>query len=1250
MGNPKSISPEPGKRKERRHLRLLGRLFLRLFRWFLGATVLVVMITCVVAVIAWHQLTGVVTMVANQLIAPYRIEFGKVDASKRGLVLVEDLALYPPAEWGEVDGRPWVSVEQIDITYDLRELRLERRFRTAVLLNPVIRIDDHSLDLFGEGEASGSSANEPGATPPDLRFLGKLADRVDVVGGLLEIDTSHAPPIQTKWDLEIPAVDFGGRDWINEKPVVLQLTEVAVGVDGRLGTIEGLEVNGRLRADFGGIEITEVSLKSPKLTLSPDHLAGSEEEAETGEDPVTTGEPEGAPVPKQDPGQAGFEILVEALQVSGAEISIEGFDGREGRLSIPDTAFATAIDWRDLKIQGGEVSAGEPVTLTLQDFAVDGRLEPGSGAAPPTARIERLEVVFDPETLLSERRLESVEFHAPVLELSPDSLALFLGGGQSEAGGDSTAAEVAVAEVTEQEAKGWSVGRLEITEGRLLAEGWNWEDRELPSLETRWEVELEDLSDRLFSGETTPGESSTTQQLRLDKVLVGTESSRPEKALLSLESLELRLDVVELMTNRRLEALTIDAPVIQWEDDRLPSWVAAFFTEGGGVKGHEGTGEVGMTAEAGTDPEESGQEERVDLPPFVVEQLEVNDGNLRFDSNLLGARVPVVESRFQVRTEGLPPGVEEGSLHPYRLFLSQMKIEARSERSDGEPTAETAAEVFESEREVASARQLTVDFTAEGLQRDRKVDRIELRGADFFLGSGLQQLLQAEDGEEDESKEPGPEGTKSDNVPAVDESTQGDRAEAGEGASAPGVESEWTLGEFLVTESRVHIESLIPQVEGLEFAVETRMEEVPLGQAGLLAQDHPQKVELAGIEIRDPYDSFITVAFLPTIFVEFSFAGLVEQRIDKIDLMNPAIHIGQGLFWWVDYQRNYRAQNEGGGFEGTSVEVDPGEDVAEAEAQARESEADESGGGWSVGQINAHFGKLVIAPTGQPIGIVPFPFDASTNLDEGEISLSLQIPKEQQYVYEFPDLKLALFGLSGNVEFNVPIEQEDNNLVQTFSLDRAVWKQYEVEDLYLTVTYDTDGIYGRFGGVAYGGYAEGQFNIYLNDVGVWDAWLAGTDLDMGPITEVIAPESFLMAGKVNAKLVSEGRKLEFGETHGEILALSPGHFDFTKANEFIENLPEGWSHWKRSATQLSLETLKRFNYETGKGDLYFINRDGWLRLNLEGETGSRNLEVHAHDWRSEPEEATDSGNGEGEQDEEATSAVAIGTEEEKDRG
>ena len=270
---------------------------------------------------------------------------------------------------------------------------------------------------------------------------------------------------------------------------------------------------------------------------------------------------------------------------------------------------------------------------------------------------------------------------------------------------------------------------------------------------------------------------------------------------------------------------------------------------------------------------------------------------------------------------------------------------------------------------------------------------------------------------------------------------------------------------------------------------------------------------------------------------------------------------------------------------------------------------------WVIKTINATAGKIVIAPTGIPIGIVPFPFDATTSMSGGNIELKLTIPDED-HVYRFPDYKVDLYGLTGEVQFNVPVQEVDNNLVQTFKLKRAVWKDHQAEDLYITVTFDSDGVYGKFGGASYDGYAEGQFNFYLSDSGKWDAWVAGTEMDTGPLTKVLVPDSFLMEGRVSLKVVTEGRDKVVGETTGEFQATTPGWFDITKLEPILEELQADWNNLKRSLAELSLNALKRFDYDKGAGSLYFQDRAGELSLRFAGDNGSRELNFYLHDQRN----------------------------------
>ncbi|MEO0416878.1 MAG: hypothetical protein AAF226_18215, partial [Verrucomicrobiota bacterium] len=384
------------------------------------------------------------------------------------------------------------------------------------------------------------------------------------------------------------------------------------------------------------------------------------------------------------------------------------------------------------------------------------------------------------------------------------------------------------------------------------------------------------------------------------------------------------------------------------------------------------------------------------------------------------------------------------------------------------------------------------------------------------------------------------------------------------GPLAPMQAPVWMIGELELAESQVRFESLIQGLEGLEFDIMTKMKNVPLTMNAIALQEELQKVELANIVVRDPYEPALIIMELPTIFVEFSLAGLAEQRIDKINLITPTLNVGESLFRWVDYQRNFRQKNEG-----ASVGI--------------AGQADQQSPDWTISTIEATSGQIVIAPTGIPIASIPFPFNAKTSLQDNVFDLKLEIPQENS-VYTFSDFSLDLSGLEGKVEFNVPIPEENNNLVQTFTLDRATWKKLSADDIYLSVTFDQEGIYGEFGGEAYGGYAEGGFNFYLKDLGKWDAWVSGTELDTGAVTQLLVKNNFLMEGKLNIEATSEGRNTAVGLTEGTIKTATPGWIDITKLNNVMENLPEEWNTLKKSLTKIAVEGLKRFDYDTGEGN------------------------------------------------------------------
>lgn len=690
----------------------------------------------------------------------------------------------------------------------------------------------------------------------------------------------------------------------------------------------------------------------------------------------------------------------------------------------------------------------------------------------------------------------------------------------------------------------WIIENATVEDGHILLGDVTFGDSPSPRIATNVEASLEDLR---FGPDGFTSDGKQAMQLsRTSLWAPGVQGG--DHALLKLESADLEIVWPEFDKNFTIERIQVSSPVIDFTDNTLGDWLS------------------GVVPESAPRPR--------NRPVYKVGELSVTDGKIVADSTFAGKKVPKITSGFSVSTRK-----DAEAPYTYNFNFSDLQIRNHARAAVAASPPEDPALLPDNpittaiapllEADVIGVEDIDLTFTATELQRTRRIERVRISGATLKVGEGLKSLV-----------EPGT--TKADAPPK---------------AATPSDLESWSIGEIELTQSRVEFEALIPQVEGLTFTIETTLSNIPLSVDGLLAQEALQKIEIAGIEINDPYNSFITVAELPTIFVQFSLAGLARQEIENIDLIGPTLYVGQGLFWWIEYQRNFREQNEG-----ASIGIDGAGPVPE-------------GPDWTIKTLNATAGKIVISPTGVPIGVVPFPFNATTTMSEGNIELKLNIPSED-FVYRFPVYKVDLYGLTGDILFNVPVEEVDNNLVQTFSLEKAVWKDFEAEDLFISVTFDSKGIYGLFGGAAYDGYAKGGFNFYLDQDGKWDAWVSGTDFESGPLTEAIAPESFLMDGLVSVEMVSEGKNKTLGETKGQFTTTGPGWFDITKLNEMFEALPEEWNSLQRSLTELSLIALKRFDYDTGVGSLYLLGRDGELDLKFTGPYGSRDITLHAHDERN----------------------------------
>lgn len=1118
------------------------------------ATLFVTVIVAVVAIVAailYVNRVRLLNQTLAMLVEPFRVSVGEVEFYPIGVVRIEGLELAPKQSPPEVR---LARIPEVLITYRLGELRATRRLENITLRRPEVYLDEALLESLSAPAAPTTEPTEPFRLSRLAWFTGALV----VEEGRLLTELPGLPRIAGSWELRTGsfAPDEGGKI---RDPLEVAFSGISLGENGADGSIATLSTTARLADDLTSIELDPLRLDGLDLKIRPETFGGN-----TASPPATE---EGSIVDPtlSDPDKPTTRSLtLRGISVRDASIELSGFDGAEGRPKLPDLALETDFSLPDLSYDGSRWDSDGPIELKLRQIAAAaGGSLPFFSASAITAKAESL------GGLLEQRHLDELVIEGADVLASDATLSRFLSGDPPPPADPPSEKPVSLP---------WTISRIDLAPTGVVLRDLSLGDTKSPTLTTSISGELIDL--RLGGVEGFATEA--LQKLRLDQLTLRPPGAeRSEKPLLGIAAAALALRWSDFQRGNRIESLEVQGPSIEFTDAALGDWLK------------------------GTDPT-PGEARPVNRPVYRVDRLSVSGGRLVADSSFATGRVPKLHANFSLETLTNTPDAEPA----YRARLDGLSLRnhARAVEFVGPPrppslfppALQPSTRQPLAEGEVMRIADIEVDFTAAGLQRTRRIDRVKIDGAVLTVGEGLKSVVQ---GDEPEAKpaDPAPAPVP----PAPPEPAPAPAPAPVENAATPArTMPAWTLGEVEITRSRVHFESLIPQVEGLQFAIETKLEEVPLSLDGLLAQEKLQKIELAGIEIRDPYNSFITVAELPTIFVEFSLAGLSRQQIEKIDLIGPSLHVGQGLFWWIDYQRKFRAQNEG-----ASIGIDAGVAV--------EKKPD-----WVIRTINATAGKIIISPTGVPVGVVPFPFNATTNMSEGNIELKLNIPDEA-HVYRFPDYKVELEGLTGDVQFNVPVKDVNNNLVQTFKLRRAKWKEYDAKDLYITVTFDANGIYGKFGGSAYEGYSEGQFNFYLNDPGKWDAWLAGTNLDTGPVTAILAPDSFLMDGKVSLKVVSEGRDKRVGETTGEFQTTTPGWFDIAKLDEMLEKLPPEWNSLQTSLTELSLIALKRFDYDKGTGSLYLLNREGSLKMHFAGPYGTRALNLQVHDERNTKDTTAD---------------------------
>lgn len=406
--------------------------------------------------------------------------------------------------------------------------------------------------------------------------------------------------------------------------------------------------------------------------------------------------------------------------------------------------------------------------------------------------------------------------------------------------------------------------------------------------------------------------------------------------------------------------------------------------------------------------------------------------------------------------------------------------------------------------------------------------------------------------------------------------------------SAPAAaEGAFVLQSLDLVDLQVHTGEMAGRLPEISLRVNTALRDVALGQAAEELAEKIHQVEFADIEILSPYDPLQRAVSIRTIFAKFSLGGLARRKIDELILLSPTIYVGEALF-------EYMA--------GADDEKQPPEPVEATE-------------GWRVDLLKVNFGKLVIAVGGRKQVGLPLAFQTTarnvslSSLAGLNASLLMTIPPDD---YKFPGYDLAFRNVRGDVRLNFPPKEQSNNLVNVVRFDRARWRNFTARDLWVSVTFDLQGINGLFGGEAYDGYVTGGFSFFLQPDAPWTGWINGEDLDIDELTQAVAPQHFVMSGTADTKVEVNGSGPLIERVVGNVRTSGGGRMVVNKLNDLLDAIPCEWTSIKRESTRVSLETLRDFDYTHAGADFWFTRDEGLLDVKMKGPAGSRNLEVVLH--------------------------------------
>lgn len=427
-------------------------------------------------------------------------------------------------------------------------------------------------------------------------------------------------------------------------------------------------------------------------------------------------------------------------------------------------------------------------------------------------------------------------------------------------------------------------------------------------------------------------------------------------------------------------------------------------------------------------------------------------------------------------------------------------------------------------------------------------------------------------------------------------------SKASEALSHQDLKPRWAprVSTLTLKRATLFLENLLPEIYPipLYFAQEDPIILNDIHLAPLRDQpisDTLYRASTGGITLYSPYDALLPVISIESMELAFSWNALRQNVVNEFIILRPTLYIGPGLFWLADA-------------------------IEKKRAAAQKSSLADTPSVWTIQNFLLRDGTLNIAAWGGQGFLIPMRFQSSFRDLRTDRLKDLSLRNTMIFdplTATYPEYKLSLNNLRGEINFSLPLASNANNLVPTLFLDKLEWNELTAENLYLSVTFDPRGIYGLIGGHAYKGQIHGGFNIGYKAGFPWTAWITADKVELFPITKRITGETFTLTGPLQGQLIAKGKGKTVSECSGSLTLKQPGEMKIRAITHLIDRLPADWGQPKQALIQSVLESFSDYSYTHGSLKWRYAIPKSNLRLLLKSPRGNQDFTVH---WDQLPHE------------------------------